>query len=53
MSEYHVKRAVENFDPYQVNPVKVSRRNGRNFVFNGQHTIEIIAEVTGSRDTLV
>ncbi|MBO6273600.1 hypothetical protein IKP85_02335 [bacterium] len=53
VSEAHVKRAVENFDPYQVNPVKVSRRNGRNYVFNGQHTIEIIAEVTGSRDTLV
>ena len=53
VSEAHVKRAVENFDPYQVNPVKVSRRNGRNYVFNGQHTIEIIAEVTGTRDTLV
>lgn len=53
VSEAHVKRAIENFDPYQVNPVKVSRRNGRNYVFNGQHTIEIIAEVTGSRDTLV
>ena len=53
VSEFHVKRAVENFDPYQVNPVKVSRRDGRNYVFNGQHTIEIIAEVTGSRDTLV
>ena len=53
ISEYHVKRAVENFDPYQVNPVKVSRRDGVNYVFNGQHTIEIIAEVTGSRDTLV
>ena len=53
VSEFHVKRAVENFDPYQVNPVKVSRRNGVNYVFNGQHTIEIIADVTGSRDTLV
>lgn len=53
VSEFHVRRAVENFDPYQVNPVKVSRRDGINYVFNGQHTIEIIAEVTGSRDTLV
>jgi len=53
LSEAHVKRAVENFDLYQVNPVKVSRRNGINYVFNGQHTIEIIATVSGSRETPV
>lgn len=53
LSEIHVKRAVENFDLYQVNPVKVSRRNGINYVFNGQHTIEIIATVSGSRETPV
>lgn len=35
------------------NPVKVSRRNGINYVFNGQHTIEIVALVSGSRDTPV
>ena len=46
----HVKRAVANFDPYQINPVKVSRRNGINYVVNGQHTIEILAEKFGSRD---
>ena len=45
LSEQHVKRAVENFDPYQINPVKVSRRDGINYVFNGQHTIEIIATI--------
>lgn len=53
LSEIHVKRAVENFDPYQINPVKVSRRDGINYVFNGQHTIEIIATVSGSRETPV
>lgn len=53
LSEVHVKRAVENFDPYQINPVKVSRRNGTNYVFNGQHTIEIVAKKTKSRDTTV
>jgi len=53
LSETHVKRAVENFDLYQVNPVKVSRRDGVNYVFNGQHTIEIIATVSGSRETPV
>lgn len=38
---------------YQINPVKVSRRDGVNYVFNGQHTIEIVALVSGSRDTPV
>ena len=28
LSMKHVKKAVENFDLYQINPVKVSRRNG-------------------------
>lgn len=49
----HVKKAAENFDLFQINPVKVSRRNGINYVFNGQHTIEIVALVSGSRDTPV
>ena len=53
LSESHVKRAVANFDPHQINPVKVSRRNDINYVFNGQHTIEIIATVSGSRETPV
>ncbi|MBR3245872.1 MAG: hypothetical protein IKF90_24720 [Parasporobacterium sp.] len=53
LSLAHITRAAENFDLYQVNPVKVSRRNGINYVFNGQHTIEIIALVSGSRDTPV
>ena len=53
LSWCHVKRAVENFDLNQVNPIKVSRRNGINYVFNGQHTAEIIALASGSRDTPV
>lgn len=53
LSIKHVNMAVENFDPYQINPVKVSRRDGINYVFNGQHTIEIIATVSGSRETPV
>ena len=51
LSISHVQRTVANFDPYQINPVKVSRRDGINYVFNGQHTIEIIATVSGSRET--
>lgn len=53
LSIAHIRRAVENFDLYQINPVKVSRRNGINYVFNGQHTIEIVAAASGSRDTPV
>ena len=49
----HINRAAENFDLYQINPVKVSRREGVNYVFNGQHTIEIVALVSGSRETPV
>lgn len=53
LSIAHVQRTVASFDLYQINPVKVSRRNGVNYVFNGQHTIEIIATVSGSRETPV
>lgn len=53
LSIKHVQKAAANFDPYQINPVKVSRRDGVNYVFNGQHTIEIIALVSGSRETPV
>ena len=53
ISDAHVKKAAENFDLYQINPVKVSRRDGINYVFNGQHTIEIVALVSGSRETPV
>ena len=53
LSWNHVEKAVENFDLNQVNPIKVSRRNGVNYVFNGQHTAEIIAKASGSRETPV
>ncbi|MBE5952102.1 MAG: hypothetical protein E7260_11035 [Lachnospiraceae bacterium] len=53
LSVKHVQKAAAHFDLYQINPVKVSKRDGLNYVFNGQHTIEIIALVSGSRDTPV
>ena len=53
LSRAHIAKAAANFDLYQINPVKVSRRNGINYVFNGQHTIEIVAMVSGTRDTPV
>lgn len=53
LSNTHIIKAAENFDVYQINPVKVSRRDGINYVFNGQHTIEIVVMASGSRDTPV
>lgn len=53
LSQRHIQRTIKNFDVYQINPVKVSRRDGLNYVVNGQHTIEIVAAVSGSRDTPV
>ena len=53
LSRQHIERVAEEFDLYQINPVKVSRRDGINYVFNGQHTIEIVALVSGTRDTPV
>ena len=53
LSETNILKAAEDFDLFQINPVKVSRRDGINYVFNGQHTIEIVALVSGSRDTPV
>lgn len=53
ISNIHVGRTASHFDLYQINPVKVSRREGINFVFDGQHTIETVATASGSRDTPV
>ena len=53
LSMIHVTKAVRNFDLNQINPIKVSRRDGINYVFNGQHTAEIVAMASGSRDTPV
>jgi len=53
LSESHIRKTLEEFDVYQINPVKVSRRDGINYVFDGQHTIETVASESGSRDTPV
>lgn len=53
LSMKHIQKAAADFDLYQINPVKVSRRDGINYIFNGQHTVEIIALVSGSRETPV
>ena len=45
LSQSHIGKTADDFDVYQINPVKVSRRDGIYYVFYGQHTIEIIAMV--------
>ena len=34
LSESHIRNTVEEFDIFQINPVKISRRNGVNFVID-------------------
>ena len=53
LSEGHITKTLQEFDVYQIRPVKVSQRDGINYVFDGQHTIEIVAAMSGSRDTPV
>lgn len=53
LSESHIAKTIREFDVYQINPIKISRRDGQNYVFDGQHTIEMVASVSGSRDTPV
>lgn len=53
LKEGHITSTAEDFDLYQIKPVKVSQRNGINYVVDGQHTIEIIAAKSGSRETPV
>jgi len=53
LSETQILKAVQEFDLQQINPVKVSRRNGVNYVFDGQHTIEVVAAKSHSRETPV
>ena len=53
LSLVHIQRLIDNFDLYQINPIKVSRRGGLNIVMNGQHTIESVAGASGSRETPV
>ncbi len=49
----HVEETADDFDVNQLNVVKISRRNGINYISNGQHTVEIVALVSGSRETPV
>ena len=53
LSRAQVQKLADDFDLFQINPVKVSRRNGVNNVMDGQHTIEGIVAASKSRETPV
>ena len=48
-----VSKIVKEWNPYLVNAVKVSYRDGRLWVFDGQHTIAAEKAKRGGRDCLV
>lgn len=45
-----VKRIVDNFNPKLVNPVKVSHRDDKYYVFDGQHTLKALVLRNGGKD---
>lgn len=45
----YVQKAIENFDPNDVDPVHVSYRDGKYYVIDGQHTILILEGVNGNK----
>ena len=53
LSERHVKQLTDNFDLLQIRPIRVSRRDGKNYVMDGQHTIATIYTASGSAETPV
>lgn len=53
LDEKRVKRIVAEFDASLVNPIKVSKRNGAYYVFDGQHTLAALKLKNGGRDLVV
>jgi hypothetical protein len=48
-----VNRIVANFDKRIANEPKLSYRNGKFYVFDGQHTIEAMKKLNGNRDLFI
>ena len=45
-----INRILKNFDPMLVNPPKLSLRDGRYYVFDGQHTLAALIAKNGGND---
>lgn len=48
-----VRKIVKNFDARRVNPAKVSFRDGKYYVFDGQHTIAALVARNGGKPVMV
>lgn len=48
-----VKKIVANFNPNLVNPIKVSARDGKYYVFDGQHTLKSLIARNNGKDLMV
>lgn len=53
LDKNRVSRIVKEYDPRLLNPCKVSFRDGRYYVFDGQHTIAVQKAVHKGRDCMV
>ena len=53
LRDHRVRRITAAFDPRLVNPPKVSCRNGRYYVFDGQHTIAALKMLNGGKDLMI
>lgn len=48
-----VNRIVKNFDPRLLNPIKVSYRDGKYYIFDGHHSAEAVKKKNKGQDCLV
>ena len=47
ISKKQVEKISKEFDPFKVNPIKVAFRDGKYYVFDGQHTLAVIIHLFG------
>lgn len=45
INKNHVDRLVREFNPYHFEPISVSRRDNKNYVYNGQHRVEAVKKL--------
>lgn len=53
ISKSHVKDIVKHFNPNLVNYCKVSFRDGRYWIFDGNHTLRALIEVAGGNEDIL
>lgn len=53
LDKHRVARMVKNYNPYLVNAVKVSFRDGKYFVFDGFHTVSMLKALHKGNDCMV